>query len=85
MKSEFIKKAYSNSEYTPEQIEELKKCFHDPIYFMKTYVKVMHPKKGVVLSTPSLTRLETRSHMVFETFIVKGKEKDKERSDGCGG
>ena len=27
MKSEFIKKAYSNSEYTPEQIEELKK-FH---------------------------------------------------------
>ena len=48
MKSEFIKKAYSNSEYTPEQIEELKKCFHDPIYFMKTYVKVMHPKKGVV-------------------------------------
>ena len=48
MNSEFIKKAYSNSEYTPEQIEELKKCFHDPIYFMKTYVKVMHPKKGVV-------------------------------------
>lgn len=48
MKSEFIKKAYANNEYTSEQIEELKICYRDPIYFMKKYVKVMHPKKGVV-------------------------------------
>lgn len=48
MKNENIKKAYSNSEYTPEQIEELKKCYRSPIYFMKTYVKVMHPTRGIV-------------------------------------
>lgn len=48
MKNELIKKAHVQTEYTNEQIMELYKCTHDPIYFMKTYMKVMHPVKGSI-------------------------------------
>jgi hypothetical protein len=33
---------------TREQIAEIKKCGTDPVYFIKKYVKVSHPLKGVV-------------------------------------
>lgn len=33
-------------EYTRDKIEELKKCATDPIYFMKNYVFIRHPKRG---------------------------------------
>lgn len=35
-------------EYTPEQIVELRKCFNDPVYFAKTYVKIKHPVRGQI-------------------------------------
>ena len=35
-------------EYTLAQIEEIKKCRRDPIYFIETYVKIVHPTKGAV-------------------------------------
>lgn len=36
-------------EYSEEMIEELIKCKNDPIYFIKNYVKVVHPDRGLVL------------------------------------
>lgn len=41
-----IKRAGATDEYTPEMIQELAKCKNDPVYFIKTYVKVQHPIKG---------------------------------------
>lgn len=35
-------------QFTPEQIQEITKCYHDPIYFIKNYVKIIHVDKGVV-------------------------------------
>ncbi len=35
-------------EFTPEQIQELKKCATDPIYFIRNYVMIQHPKFGTV-------------------------------------
>jgi len=35
-------------DYTPEMISEYIKCKNDPIYFIKTYIYVVHPDKGVV-------------------------------------
>lgn len=35
-------------EYTKEMIEELKRCATDPVYFMKKYVYIRHPKKGKI-------------------------------------
>jgi hypothetical protein len=32
----------------PEQIKEIVRCGRDPIYFMRTYCKVQHPKRGLI-------------------------------------
>lgn len=41
-----VKKPGIEEEYTPEQIKELAKCSKDPEYFLKNYVKILHPDKG---------------------------------------
>jgi hypothetical protein len=41
-----VKTAYTKSTYTADQIEELRKCISDPIYFIETYMRVRHPVKG---------------------------------------
>lgn len=46
--NKFIKPANTETEYTPEQLIELKRCASDPVYFIKTYVKIQHPTKGAV-------------------------------------
>lgn len=48
MKNPQLKSAYSQDEYTPEMVMELKRCMQDPIYFMQKYIRVVHPKKGSV-------------------------------------
>jgi len=34
--------------FTPEQISEVKKCMDDVLYFIRNYVKIMHPVKGEI-------------------------------------
>jgi hypothetical protein len=43
-----IKKAGQLHEYTHEQLIEFAKCARDPVYFIKKYVKIRHPKKGSI-------------------------------------
>lgn len=45
----FVKRANKESEYTPDLIQELTKCISDPIYCIKTYFYITHPKRGKVL------------------------------------
>lgn len=47
-KNPAIKKAGAEAEYTYEQIEELKRCVADPVYFITNYCKVRHPKYGAM-------------------------------------
>lgn len=47
--NQLIKRANSDSEYTPETILELKKCAKDPVYFIRHYVYLQHPLKGRML------------------------------------
>lgn len=49
MSNELIKRAFSESEYSPELILELKKCAADPIYFIRNYIWLQHPKLGKIL------------------------------------
>ena len=35
-------------EYTPEQAMEMVRCATDPVYFIKKFIKVVHPMQGVV-------------------------------------
>ena len=43
-----LKKSHQTSDYTQEQLIELVKCAKDPIYFIKNYVKIKHPKRGKI-------------------------------------
>lgn len=43
-----IKGAGEQTEFTPEQVLELKKCAQDPVHFIKTYARIQHPMRGSV-------------------------------------
>lgn len=45
---EIIKKGYAKDRFTLNQVEELKKCMADPIYFCEKYIMIQHPTKGRV-------------------------------------
>lgn len=48
MSSSTVKKANQLVEYTPDNLNELKKCSEDPVYFIENYVKITHPVKGLI-------------------------------------
>ena len=43
-----LKRAGTDLEYTQEQAIEIAKCISDPIYFIKTYVKIVNVDHGLV-------------------------------------
>lgn len=43
-----LKKPNVRHQYTPEQIEEYVRCAKDEVYFVKTYVKIVHVDRGIV-------------------------------------
>jgi len=47
-KNNNLKKPNEEMEYTHYQVQELKRCAQDPIYFIKTYVKIQHPIRGSI-------------------------------------
>lgn len=42
------KKAQDPVELNDDQVEELKKCLHSPIYFIENYVQIIHPVHGII-------------------------------------
>lgn len=48
MANEFLKAPHAESEYDPHMIQELARCSTDPVYFMRNYIFVQHPKRGKV-------------------------------------
>jgi len=48
MTNQFIKSPNQETEFTLREVQELKKCMRDPVYFMCNYVRVQHPKRGNV-------------------------------------
>ena len=44
-----LKPQGSETAYTQEMLDEIIKCKNDPIYFIKNYIKVIHPDRGLVL------------------------------------
>lgn len=43
-----LKKINEQIEWSPELLQEYLKCAKDPIYFAKTYIKIVHVDKGLV-------------------------------------
>ena len=48
LKNPNLKKAHVSIEWEKEQIEEFLKCSKDPIYFIRTYVKIINLDDGLV-------------------------------------
>lgn len=46
--NEYLKSPHAESDYTPDLVHELNRCRKDPVYFMRNYVFVQHPKRGKV-------------------------------------
>ena len=47
-KNKYLKPANYEHEFTYDQIEEMQKCYADPVYFIKNYVKIVHATKGII-------------------------------------
>lgn len=43
-----IKRPNQENEYTPQNIQDLRRCQQDPIYFIENFVMVQHPTKGTM-------------------------------------
>ena len=43
-----LKRASTLIQYTQDQLDEIAKCIEDPVYFIKTYVKIVNVDKGLV-------------------------------------
>ena len=43
-----VKRDGASDEWTKEKVEEYKRCMLDPVYFAKTYVKIVHLDLGLV-------------------------------------
>lgn len=43
-----LKKVDQEIEWTPELIKEYIKCSKDPVYFAKTYIKIVHVDRGLI-------------------------------------
>jgi ATP-dependent helicase YprA (DUF1998 family) len=79
MKNDMIKKPFLAQEYTSEQVMELKKCADDPVYFMRKYLKVMHPKRGAIPF--DLYPYQERAVKSFQenkdTIVMMGRQQGK--------
>ena len=49
---DIIKKPHSKTAYTEEKMLELIQCCDDPLYFMKTFMKIQHPIRGALPFDP---------------------------------
>jgi len=47
-----VKPAHAKSAYTDQKVQELMQCVEDPLYFMRTFMKIQHPLKGALPFDP---------------------------------
>ena len=43
-----LKRTGTELSYTEEQVVEIAKCAEDPVYFIKTYVKIVNVDRGLI-------------------------------------
>lgn len=48
VKNPQIKRSNTTEEYSPEMIQDLLRAKKDPVFFMRKFVKIQHPKKGTI-------------------------------------
>lgn len=61
---------FETHEFTPEEISEYVKCMNDPVYFTRTYVKIIHMDKGVVAFEPYEYQENIIRAIYDERFVI---------------
>lgn len=49
---EVVKRPHSKTDFTEQHLLELVQCVEDPLYFIRTFVKIQHPLRGAVPFEP---------------------------------
>lgn len=57
-------------EWTPERVQEFLKCAQDPLYFAKTYIKIINLDKGLVPFDPYGYQNDMIESMAYERFTI---------------
>lgn len=70
MTQNLIKKAGAESEFTPELVQELVKCSKDPVYFIKNYIWLQHPKDGKILFNLYDYQVELVESLMNERWVI---------------
>lgn len=65
-----IEKLEKQVVYVEWMIDELRKCINDPIYFINSYIKVMHPKRGVIGLTLNEGQIKLLEHYHDNRFSL---------------
>lgn len=68
--NEGVKRPGVEHQYTPEQIKEIIKCKDDFIYFLRNYVKIIHPDRGLVLFEPWDYQIELAELIKNNRFVI---------------
>lgn len=75
----YIKRANAETEYTPEDIQNLARCKDDPIFCIKNYFYIQHPKHGRVKFNlyPYQEDLIDTIHNNRDTIILASRQMGK--------
>jgi len=65
-----LKRTDITIEYTPDQLEEYKKCMMDPLYFITTYMKIVHVDYGLIPFTPYKYQEQIIEESVNNRFVI---------------
>lgn len=66
-----LKASNTETEYTAFELNELRKCVSDAVYFVENYVKIVHPKKGAVpFELYDYQKEMLRAYQNFKDIIV---------------
>lgn len=75
-----LKRAGIKVEWTPELIEEWLKCAKDPVYFIETYMKIIHIDEGLVSFKLRDYQLEMLDAMVNNRYTIIGTARQAGKS-----
>ncbi|NJO62836.1 MAG: hypothetical protein HC836_32815 [Richelia sp. RM2_1_2] len=77
--TQIVKKAYTPTTYTSNQIRELARCYNDPLYFMENFVHIQHPIKGRQLLTlyPFQTEMVKTIHENRFSILLTARQMGK--------
>jgi hypothetical protein len=65
-----LRRAFINISMSQHEVDEYRKCMEDPIYFTKTYIKIVAPSKGIVPFLLYPFQEDLINHMMKNRFII---------------